>query len=233
MSRIRQYRFVFSACLQTIALILLVAGLVGPIPTINEVAAAPQAVGSAIKAVGELLVVRRDGIQERLTGDGALPIFEGDVLSTNAASQALIQFKTGPQVAMYEHTTVSILSRWEKAKGTTQILRLKEGTLWVTAKEGGKTLEVETPVAIATIPSDDSSMTVAESAEFNLLVTDKGQSTLTVLQGGVEFETDFGICSIPQSSVSQVVRGQRCTNPVPANLTPAFDWRDVVQRRAP
>jgi len=198
----------------------------------NTVAAAPQAVGTAIKAVGELLVVRRDGIKERLTGDGALTLFEGDALSTNAASQALIQFKNGPQVAMNAHTTFTILSRWEKAKGTTRILRLKQGALWVTAKEGGKTLEVETPTAIATIPSDDSSMTVAESTEYNLFVDDKGQSTLTVLQEVMEFETDFGICSIPQSSVSQVVRGQRCTNPVPANLTPAFDWREVVQRRA-
>jgi len=233
MSIVRQYRLVFSACLKTIAPIFLVAGLVGLIPTMHEVAAAPQAVGSAIKAVGELLVVRRDGIQERLTGDGALPIFEGDVLSTDAASQALIQFKNGPQVAMNAHTRITILSRWEKAKGTTQILRLKEGALWVTAKEGGKTLEVETPIAIATIPSGDSSMTVAESTEYNLFVDDKGQSTLTVLQEVVEFETDFGICSIPQSSVSQVVRGQRCTKPVPATLTPAFDWRQVVQRRAP
>ena len=233
MSIVRQYRLVLSACLKTIVPILLVAGLVGPIPTMHEAAAAPQAVGSAIKAVGELLVVRRDGIQERLTGDGALPIFEGDVLSTNAASQALIQFKNGPQVAIHEHTAVSILSRWEKAKGTTQILRLKEGALWVMANEGGKTLEVETPIAITTIPSDASSMTVAKSAEFNLLVDDKGQSTLTVLQGVVEFETDFGTCPIPQSSVSQVVRGQRCTKPVPVTLTPAFDWRQVVQRRAP
>ena len=196
-------------------------------------AAAPQAVGSAIKAVGELLVVRRDGIKERLTGNGALPLFEGDALRTDAGSQALIQFDNGAQIAINEHSMITILSRWEKANGTTQILRLKQGALWVKAKEGGKTLEVETPVAIATIPSDDSSMTVTESVEFNLLVDDKGQSTLTVLQGVVEFETDFGTCPIPQSSGSQVVRGQKCTNPVPATLTPAFDWRKVVQRRAP
>lgn len=230
MSRVRQYRLVFSACLKKIAPILLVGGLVVPIPNMNTVAAAPQTVGSAIKAVGELLVVRRDGIQERLTGDGALPLFEGDALSTDAASQALIQFDNGAQIAMNEHTRITILSRWEKAKGITRILRLKQGALWVEAKEGGKTLEVETSIAIATIPSDDSSMTVAESAEFNLLVDDKGQSTLTVLQGVVEFETDFGTCPIPESSVSKVVRGQRCTNPVPATLTPAFDWREVVQR---
>ena len=56
-------------------------------------------VGTAQNAVGTLVVVRTDGIEHRLQGRGSLPLFEGDVLRTEAGGQALIQLRPGMRYA--------------------------------------------------------------------------------------------------------------------------------------
>ena len=175
-------------------------------------------VGTAQNAIGVLVVVRPDGIEDRLQGKGSLQLFEGDVLKTEPASQALIEFKEGIQVALNENTTLKILSRWEKAKGITRIIRLKQGEVWVKTGEGPKPLEVETPVATAAV----------RETEFNIKVQEDGQSTLTVIHGVVEFGTAFGTCPIRTSTISYGVRGKRCTKPAPTDVKPAIAWTEAL-----
>lgn len=175
-------------------------------------------VGTAQNAIGVLVVVRPDGIEDRLQAKGSLQLFEGDVLRTEPASQALIEFKEGVQVALNENTTFKILSRWEKAKGITRIIRLKHGEIWVKTGEGPKPLEVETPVATAAV----------RETEFNMKVQEDGQSILTVIQGIVEFGTAFGTCPIRTSTVSYGVRGKRCTKPAPTDVKPVIAWTGAV-----
>ena len=175
-------------------------------------------VGTAQNAVGDLVVVRADGIQEKLSGKGTLSLFEGDVLKTDAGSQALIEFKEGIQVALNENTTFKILSRWEKSKPTTRIIRLKQGEVWVKTGEGPKAFEVETPVATAAV----------RETEFNLKVQEEGQSVLTVIHGIVEFGTAFGTCPIKPSTISYGLRGKKCTKPAPTDVKPATAWTNAV-----
>ena len=175
-------------------------------------------VGTAQNAIGVLVVVRPDGIEDRLQGKGSLQLFEGDVLRTEPASQALIEFKDGVQVALNESTSFKIFSRWEKAKGITRIIRLKQGEIWVKTGEGPKPLEVETPVATAAV----------RETEFNMKVQEDGQSVLTVIQGIVEFGTAFGTCPIRTSTVSYGVRGKRCTKPQPTDVKPVIAWTGAV-----
>ena len=94
---------------------------------VRAAAAQGVPVGTAQNAVGTLVVVRTDGIEHRLQGRGSLPLFEGDVLRTEAASQALIQLRPGIPVALNERTSLKILSRWDKTGGTTRILRVSRG----------------------------------------------------------------------------------------------------------
>ena len=136
-------------------------------------------VGQAQNAIGTLVVVRPDGVEHRLRGKGVLQLFEGDVLTTEASSQALIEFRDGIQVALNENTTFKIFSRWDKAKGITPIIRLKQGEIWVKTGERPKPLEVETPVAVAAV----------REAEFNIKISGDGQSILTGIQGIVELAT--------------------------------------------
>jgi hypothetical protein len=179
-----------------------------------------ESVGTAKKGIGEFLIVRSDGIEERLEGSGSLQLYEGDVLKTQAASQALIEFSNGIQVALNENTEFTILSRWEKDTGFTRILRLKQGEVWVDTQGGPKPLEIETPVATAAV----------KGTEFDLLVSPDGQSTLTVINGIVEFGTAFGTCPIKTSTISYGNRGKKCTKPAPLNVGPTVAWTNGIRQ---
>jgi len=172
------------------------------------------AVGTAREAIGTLVIVRVDGIEERLRGEGALALFEGDVLRTDGQSSALIELNDGIQVGLDRNTSFKIISRWEKEQGSTRILRLKEGVIWVKISGGSKRFEVETPVAIAAV----------KGTEFIIETLKNGNSTLTVIEGLVEFGTAFGTCPIRTSTVSYAVPGRKCTKPAKVDVKPAVHW---------
>jgi ferric-dicitrate binding protein FerR (iron transport regulator) len=167
-----------------------------------------------------LLVIRPDGIEDRLRGKGALKLFEEDVLRTDPGSQALIELVEGITVALNENTVAKLLSRWEKGKRRVRIVRLRQGEVWVKTTEGQKAFEVETPVATA----------VVRETEFNMKVHSDGQSVLTVMQGIVEFGTAFGTCPIRTSTVSYGVRGKRCTRPEAIDTAPVLRWSQAVRQ---
>jgi hypothetical protein len=175
-------------------------------------------VGTAQNAVGTLVVVRTDGIEHRLQGRGSLPLFEGDVLRTEAASQALIQLRPSIPVALNERTTVKILSRWDKTGGTTRILRVSRGGIWAKAGAGANQLEIESPAAVA----------AARDAEIDLKVADDGRSSLTVVQGTAELGTPFGVCTVRGGTASVGARGAVCTTPQPANAAATVSWKQAV-----
>ena len=176
-------------------------------------------VGAATTAEGDFTVVRQDGIEEHLPGQGKLPLFEGDVLRTGSGSQALIELANGSQIALNEGTEFVLLSRWEKGKGITRILRLRSGEIWVkTAGAGPAKLEVETPVATAAV----------RETEFNLKVQSDGETTLTVIQGVVEFGTAFGTCPIKTGTISYGKRGKKCTKPAPTDVSQTNNWARVM-----
>jgi hypothetical protein len=185
-----------------------------------SVMAAEEMVGNAHNAIGEFSVVRTDGIEERLEGKGTLPLYEGDVLKTGVASQALITFTNEIEVALNEDTQFLVLSRWEQAKGYTRILRLKQGEIWVTTNGGPKPLEIETPVATAAV----------KQTEFNIKVQPDGQTTLTVIEGIVEFGTAFGTCPIRTSTISYGNRGEKCTKPQATNVSPSIAWTQGIRQ---
>ena len=176
-------------------------------------------VGMATNAIGTLTIVRTDGVQQRLQGKGNVPLYEGDVLKTDSSSQALIEFQEGIQVALNEGTSFKLLSRWEKDKPITRILRLAQGEVWAKTAGGPKRFEVETPVATASV----------KETEFNLKVQDDGQSILTVIEGVVQFGTPFGTCPIKTDTISYGVRGKKCTKPAATEAKTAKNWADAVR----
>jgi len=176
-------------------------------------------VGTATNAIGELVIVRTDGVQQRLQGKGNVPLYEGDVLKTDGSSQALITFSEGIEVALNENTSFKLLSRWEKDKPTTRILRLKQGEVWAKTSGGPKLFEVETPVATASV----------KETEFNLKVQDDGQSILTVIEGVVSFGTPFGTCPIRTDTISYGVRGKKCTKLAASDAKVARVWTEALR----
>ncbi len=189
-----------------------------PVWSFVSVSAQSRQVGTARNAIGTLVVVRPDGIEDRLQGTGSLQLFEGDVVRTEAASQGLVEFKEGIRVALNENTAFKILSRWEKAKGITRIIRLKQGEIWIKTGEGPMPLEVETPVATAAV----------RETEFNIKVQEDGQTVLTVIQGIVEFGSAFGTWPIRTSTVSYAVRGKPCTKAASIDVQPVVAWTKAI-----
>ena len=188
--------------------------------TTATVHAAGEAVAHATNTIGEFTVFRTDGIQEQLEGKGSLPLYEGDRVTTGRGSQALMEFNNGIQVALNEDTDFLILSRWESEKGFTRILRLATGEVWVKTMGGPKPLEIETPVATAAV----------KETEFDLKVQPDGQTTLTVVDGIVEFGTAFGTCPIRTSTISYGNRGKKCTKPAPINVSPNIAWTQGIRQ---
>ena len=177
-------------------------------------------VGTAQNAVGTVVIVRTDGIEQRLQGRGSLPLFEGDVLRTEPGSQALIQLRPGTPVALNEKTAIKILSRWEKTAGTIRILRLSQGEVWAKAGTGSSQLEIETPAAVAAV----------RDAEIDLKVGPDAQSALTVVQGSVDFGTPFGTCSVRGGTASVGARGVGCSAPQPASAPGVIAWKQAVSQ---
>lgn len=197
----------------TVIILGLLAGGVAP------ALAANTPVGWAVNAIGTLTIIRADGVEEQLQGRKTMPLYEGDVLKTDASSQAYIQLKQGVNVALNEETSFKILSRWQKDKPTTWILRLSQGEVWAkTAGDGPKAFEVETPVATAAV----------KETEFNLKVQPDGQSILTVIEGVVQFGTAFGTCPIRTNTISYGVRGKKCTKPAPSDPQAAKAWTQAL-----
>jgi ferric-dicitrate binding protein FerR (iron transport regulator) len=192
-----------------------------PLQQVAPVWAQTPQLGVAQQAIGTLVVVRPDKIQDRLQGKGALQLFEGDMVTTEETSQALLEIKDGTELALNANTVLQLLYRWEKTRGITYILRLHKGEIWVRTGPGPKLLEVETPVATAAV----------RETEFNIKVQEDGQTVLTVIQGIVEFGTAFGTCPIRASTMSYGVRGKRCTKPESTNVAPAIAWTaDIIKK---
>jgi hypothetical protein len=192
--------------------VLCISGFILFIPVTARAESA--VIGIAKNAKGSLVVVRVDGIEERLRGKGALALFEGDVLRTDDKSVALIELKSGIQVGLNRNTSFKIVSRWEKESGITRILRLKQGMLWIKTSGGPQQLEVETPVAIA----------IVKGTEFIIEGLKDGNSVLTVIEGLVEFGTALGTCPIRTSTVSYAEQGKKCTKPVITDVKTAANW---------
>lgn len=200
------------SCSITVATIAVLALAVG------HALAQSQPIATGKNAIGTLLVVRADGIEDQLKGEGALQIFEGDVLKTEANGQAMILLRDGTQVALNENTTLRLLNRWERSKSGTPILRMSQGEVWMKIDKAPKPVEIETPVAVA----------ATTDAELNLKVLADGQSVLTTITGLVEFGTAFGTCPIRTGSISYGRRGERCTKPEETDPKAAMAWTQGV-----
>jgi hypothetical protein len=189
-----------------------------PVPTL-AVLAVPAAVwcqsilaGTAQNARGVLVVVRADGVESRLQGRGSLQIFDGDVMRVDGQG-AFIETE-GIQIALNGNAAVKVLSRWEKGKGVTRILRLQRGEVWARSNDNQHPVEVETPVAVL----------AARSAEVSVRLGSDNDAVATVVRGTGEFSTPRSTCRLTAGTVSSVSRGRTCTQPTVADVRPVTDW---------
>ena len=169
--------------------------------------------GTAKNAVGVLVVVRTDGVETRLRGRGALRVFEGDVLRMDGKGKALIETDEGIQVALNGDSVVQILSRWEKARGVTRVLRVQRGEVWARIDER-RALEIETPVGVL----------AARVAEVNVRLVSDNETVATVVTGTGEFSTPFATCELRAGTTSFGHRSKACTPPAATDVATVVGW---------
>jgi len=169
---------------------------------------------TAKNAVGVLVVVRTDGVETRLRGRGALRIFEGDVLRMDGKGKALIETDEGIQIALNGDSVVQILSRWEKARGVTRVLRVQRGEIWARVGDERRALEIETPVGVL----------AARVAEVNVRLVSDNETVATVVTGTGEFSTPFATCELRAGTTSFGHRSKACTPPAATDVATVVGW---------
>ena len=170
--------------------------------------------GMARHAKGVLVVVRADGVESHLQGRGALQIFEGDTLRVDGEGQALIETEEGVQVALNRSTVVKVLTRWEKSKGTTRILRLQRGEVWARSLKSQALLEIETPVGVLS----------ANAAEVSVNLVSDNEAVATVVQGTANLSTSTSSCPLRAGTMSRGSRGKACSGAAVVQVSSATAW---------
>jgi hypothetical protein len=194
--------------------------LTAPLTLALLVAGAPPglaqslAAGTVRSANGVLVVVRTDGVENHLQGRRTLQVFEGDTLRIDGKGEALVETEDGIQAALTGNTVVKLLSRWEKGKGVTRILRVQRGEVWGRSKDARRTLEIETPVGILS----------ARAAEVSVRLVSAEEAIATVVQGTADLATPLSACELRAGTVSHAYRGRACTAPKVADVQPIIGW---------
>jgi FecR protein len=171
------------------------------------------AAATAKNANGMLVVVRHDGVETRLRGRGTVQVFDGDVLRTDGQG-ALIETDEGAQVVLNGNAIVKLVSRWEKGKGVTRILRVQRGEVWARNDDGQRAVELETPVGVL----------VARSAEVSVRLVSDSEAVATVVKGTADFSTPLSSCVLSAGTVSSASRGKTCTQPKVADVRSVTSW---------
>jgi len=170
------------------------------------------AAATAKNANGMLVVVRHDGVETRLRGRGAVLVFEGDILKTDGQG-AMIETDEGAQVVLNSNAIVKVLSRWEKGKGLTRILRVQRGEVWARSNDN-RSFEIETPMGVL----------VAKSAEVSIRLVSDNEAVATVVKGTADFATPLSACVLSAGTVSSASRGKMCTQPRLVDVRSVTSW---------
>ena len=123
-------------------------------------------------------------------------LLTGDVLRTNATGQLAILFSDRTQVRVGRNSTL-VVKQVTAATSADTMLQLQSGTIWARAERGGPGVKVETPAAAAAIRGTDWTMTVNGS-----------QTSLTVLEGLVQFSNPQGSVEVRQGEAAAATIGQ-------------------------
>ena len=128
-------------------------------------------------------------------------LYTGDVASTGAASKATLLFSEGSQLRLNANTVVELTAPTGGASGSPSLFRLVKGEVYAQARSA---VSAQTLSATASV----------RGTVFDLKVDDQGASTLTVVEGAVEFFNKLGTVTVGESQQSVARPGQAPTKPL-------------------
>jgi len=127
----------------------------------------------------------------------------GDVLRTNAAGTLAIVFADRTQIRLGRNSTLVVKT---VRAGTPSSVQLQRGSVWARSPRGAANLSVETPSATAAI----------RGTEYSIVATDE-QTTLTVVEGVVDFFNPQGQLEITAGQSAAARLGSAPTRIVTVN----------------
>jgi hypothetical protein len=166
--------------------------------------------------------------RDALAGTRGPPCLRGRRAAHGRQGQALIETDERIQVALNGDSVVQILSRWEKARGVTRVLRVQRGEVWARIGDERRALEIETPVGVL----------AARVAEVNVRLVSDNETVATVVTGTGEFSTPFATCELRAGTTSFGHRSKACTPPAATGrchgrrLEPTAATLTLMQSRA-
>lgn len=123
-------------------------------------------------------------------------LVSGDVLRTNGNGQLAILFSDRTQVRLGRNSSL-VVKQITTGTSADTVLELQSGSIWARAERGGTAVSVETPAATAAIRGTDWTMTV-----------DSSKTSLSVLEGEVEFSNPHGSLQVKQGQAAAATLGQ-------------------------
>ncbi|HEX8834048.1 MAG TPA: FecR family protein, partial [Abditibacteriaceae bacterium] len=179
--------------------------------------AAPVATVQAV--AGQFRVKRRSAASFAAAGVRT-NLNVGDFASTGPNSKASLLFNNGSQLRLNSNSTIEITSPSPVGKGKRSLFRAVSGEVWARLRPGQA---AQTRSAIAGV----------RGTEFILAVAPDETSTLTVVEGAVEFFNEFGDVTVGESQRSVARLGSAPTAPVTIdNAGFLLEWTLDLERAA-
>lgn len=162
--------------------------------------AAPQSAAGVLTSHGQLLVKRKGTTKfVALAGNGQL--FVGDIVGTGPTGKAKLLLSDGSQFGLNANSAIEITVPTNAGKGRQSFVRALSGQIWARLRPGNA---VETPGA---------TLGVAGTL-INLNIAEDGATTLTVVDGEVDFYNRFGETTVNTSQQSTARPDAAPTTPV-------------------
>jgi tetratricopeptide (TPR) repeat protein len=150
----------------------------------------------------------------------------GDVIRTLAESRAVILLADETQMKLNGNTTLELrsvrqtsslitrIAQTSAAQGDQSLLNLTSGQVWLRSRLKPANVRVNTPSVTAAV----------RGTEFDLKVADDGESTLTTLEGLVDFRNDQGAVLVASGEQARARIGQAPTKTVLLRPRDAVQW---------
>jgi len=186
---------------------------------------AAQAAGKIVSLQGRA-EIRKVGAAPWLPAANLQLLANGDTIRTLAQSRAVLLLADESQVKLNSNTTLELrnirqtsnllqrIVQTSAAQGGQSLLGLSSGQAWLKSKLRPANVTVATPAVTAAI----------RGTEFDLLVAADGESTLSVLEGLVDFRNDLGAVLVASGEQGRARIGQAPTKSVLLRPRDAVQW---------
>jgi predicted Zn-dependent protease len=170
--------------------------------------------------------IRKVGAVPWVPAANAQVLNTGDTIRTLAQSRAVVLLADETQLKLNANTTLELrfvrqtsnlitrVVQASAAQGDQSILNLGGGQMWLRSKLRPANVRVNTPAVTAAI----------RGTEFDLRVADDGESTLTMLEGLVDFRNDQGAVLVAPGEQARARIGQAPTKTVLLRPRDAVQW---------